>query len=84
MKYLIKLSILIILFSCNKNEDPKEQVKNDCTGEYSKAGLLVEIMADLGQLGSLEAQKAQFLPPKESVPNIGYRHVQSIGDSKRI
>ena len=31
----MRLSILIILFSCNKNEAPQEQIKNDCIGEYT-------------------------------------------------
>ena len=35
MKIVLRLSIIIILFSCNKNEAPKEQVKNDCIGEYN-------------------------------------------------
>ena len=43
MKTVLKLSIIITLLSCNKNEAPQEQVKNDCTGEYTTAGILVEI-----------------------------------------
>ena len=35
MKIVLRLSIIIILFSCNKNEAPQEQVKNDCIGEYN-------------------------------------------------
>ena len=35
MKNVLRLSIIILLFSCNKNEDPQEQVNNDCTGEYA-------------------------------------------------
>ena len=35
MKTVLKLSIIILLFSCNKKEDPKDQVTNDCTGEYT-------------------------------------------------
>lgn len=35
MKIVLILSIIIILFSCNKNEAPQEQVKNDCIGEYN-------------------------------------------------
>jgi len=31
----LRLSIIILLFSCNKKEDPQEQVSNDCTGEYA-------------------------------------------------
>ena len=29
MRNLFKLFTLILLFSCNKNEEPQEQVKND-------------------------------------------------------
>ena len=36
MKTVLRLSIIIILFSCNKNEAPQEQVKNDCIGEHTK------------------------------------------------
>ncbi len=43
MEYLIKLSIIIILFSCNKNEEPQEQNDLDCSGDYSTAGVLVDI-----------------------------------------
>ena len=43
MKTVLRLSIIIILFSCNKNEESQEQVKNDCIGEYSTSGILVEI-----------------------------------------
>ena len=35
MKTVLKLSIIILLFSCNKNEASQEQVKNDCIGEYT-------------------------------------------------
>ena len=35
MKIVLKLSIIILLFSCNKNEASQEQVKNDCIGEYT-------------------------------------------------
>ena len=35
MKTVLKLSIIILYFSCNKNEASQEQVKNDCIGEYT-------------------------------------------------
>ena len=35
MRILFKLFTIILLFSCNKKEDPQEQVTNDCTGEYA-------------------------------------------------
>ena len=35
MRNLFKLFSVILFFSCNKNESPQEQVKNDCTGEYT-------------------------------------------------
>ena len=42
MRNLFKLFTLILLFSCNKNEEP-QQVKNDSIGENSTPGILVEI-----------------------------------------
>ena len=39
MRNLFKLFTVILLFSCNKNEEPQEQIENDSTGE----GILVEI-----------------------------------------
>jgi hypothetical protein len=35
MKTVLRLSIIILLFSCNKKEDPQEELTNDCTGEYA-------------------------------------------------
>ena len=35
MRIIFKLFTIILLFSCNKNEAPQEQVKNDCIGEYT-------------------------------------------------
>ena len=35
MKTVLRLSIIILLFSCNKKEDPQEEVSNDCKGEYA-------------------------------------------------
>ena len=35
MRNLINLFAVILLFSCNKNEEPQEQVNNDSTEEYS-------------------------------------------------
>ena len=43
MRYLFKLFILILLFSCNKNEEPQEQVNNNSSGEYTAADTLVGI-----------------------------------------
>ena len=39
MRNLFKLFTVILLFSCNKNEESQEQIENDSTGE----GILVEI-----------------------------------------
>ena len=36
MKTVLRLSIIILLFSCNKKEDPQEEVTNDCKGEYAR------------------------------------------------
>ena len=35
MRNLFKLFTIILLFSYNKKEDPKDQDTNDCTGEYT-------------------------------------------------
>ena len=35
MRILFKLFTIILLFSCNKNEEPQEEVANDCIGEYT-------------------------------------------------
>ena len=35
MRNLFKLFTVILLFSCNKNQAPQEQVKNGCMGEYT-------------------------------------------------
>ena len=35
MRNLFKLFTIILLFSCNKKEDPKDQDTNACTGEYT-------------------------------------------------
>mgnify|MGYP001471208059 FL=1 len=47
MKYHIKLSIIILLFSCNKNEESQEQNDLDCSGDYSTAGVLVDINEEI-------------------------------------
>ena len=43
MRNLLRLFTIIFLFSCNKKEEPQEQVKNNSTEEYSAADTLVEI-----------------------------------------
>ncbi len=43
LRDLFKLFTVILFFSCNKNEEPQEQVKNDCIGEFSSAPILAEI-----------------------------------------
>ena len=43
MRNLFKLFTVILMFSCNKNEGPQEQVKNNSIEEYSAAETLVEI-----------------------------------------
>jgi len=35
MRIIFKLFTIILLFSCNKNQAPQEQVKNGCMGEYT-------------------------------------------------
>jgi len=43
MKYLSKLFFLLFLVMCSNNEDPQEQNDLDCSGDYSTAGILVDI-----------------------------------------
>ena len=43
MRNLLRLFTIIFLFSCNKKEEPQEQVKNNSIEEYSAADTLVEI-----------------------------------------
>ena len=43
MRNLLRLFTIILLFSCNKKEEPQEQVKNNSIEEYSAAETLVEI-----------------------------------------
>ena len=50
MRNLINLFAVILLFSCNKNEEPQEQVNNDSTEEYSITDIqdvLVSVFLDL-------------------------------------
>ena len=47
MKNVLRLSIIIFLFSCNKNEDPQEQNDLNCSGDYSTAGILVDINEEI-------------------------------------
>ena len=43
MRILFKLFTIILLFSCNVNEEPKEKNDLNCSGDYSTAGILVDI-----------------------------------------
>ena len=61
MRNLFKFFIVILLFSCNKNEEPQEEVKNDCIGEYSTAGILVEIDEEIYIAKSQDTLVSAFL-----------------------
>ena len=43
MRILFKLFTIILLFSCNVNEEPQEKNDLNCSGDYSTAGILVDI-----------------------------------------
>ena len=43
MKNCIKISIILLVLSCNKNDEPQNQPTIDCPGDYSTAGILVDI-----------------------------------------
>ena len=43
MRNLFKLFTIILLFSCNVNEEPQEKNDLNCSGDYSTAGILVDI-----------------------------------------
>jgi len=47
MRILFKFFIIILLFSCNKNEEPQEKNDLNCSGDYSTAGILVDINEEI-------------------------------------
>jgi hypothetical protein len=47
MKSFLKLFFLLFLLSCSNNEDPQEQNDLDCSGDYSTAGILVDINEEI-------------------------------------
>ena len=47
MKFFLKLFFLLFLLSCSNNEDPQEQNDLDCSGDYSTAGILVDINEEI-------------------------------------
>ena len=47
MRNLFKLFTIILFFSCEKNEDSKEQSDLNCYGDYSTAGILVDINEEI-------------------------------------
>ena len=47
MKTVLKLFFLVFLLSCSKNEDSQEQKDSDCSGDYSTAGVLVDINEEI-------------------------------------
>ena len=47
MKSILKVFILLFILSCSNNEDPQEQNDLDCSGDYSTAGILVDINEEI-------------------------------------
>ena len=47
MKNCIKISIILLVLSCNKNDKPQNQPTIDCPGDYSTAGILVDINEEI-------------------------------------
>ncbi|MEK9977293.1 MAG: hypothetical protein VW689_05530, partial [Gammaproteobacteria bacterium] len=70
MRNLFKLLTLILLFSCNKNEEPKEQVKNDSIGENSTPGILVEIDEEIHTTKSQDTLVSAFFGLDNALPSL--------------
>ena len=47
MKFILNSYILIFILSCSNNEDPQEQNQIGCSGDYSTAGILVDINEEI-------------------------------------
>ena len=47
MKFILNFYILIFILSCSNNEDPQEQNQIGCSGDYSTAGILVDINEEI-------------------------------------
>ena len=47
MKFILNFYILIFILSCVNNEDPQEQNQIGCSGDYSTAGILVDINEEI-------------------------------------
>ena len=47
MKFILNFYILIFILSCGNNEDPQEQNQIGCSGDYSTAGILVDINEEI-------------------------------------
>jgi len=43
----LRLFFILFLLSCSNNEDPQEQKDLDCSGDYSTAGILVDINEEI-------------------------------------
>ena len=70
MRNLFKLFTLILLFSCNKNEEPQEQVKNDSIGENSTPGILVEIDEEIYTTKSQDTLVSAFFGLDNALPSL--------------
>ncbi|MDG1342334.1 MAG: hypothetical protein P8P72_04855, partial [Flavobacteriaceae bacterium] len=47
MNFFLKLFFLLFLLSCSNNKDPQDQNDLDCSGDYSTAGILVDINEEI-------------------------------------
>ncbi len=47
MNTFLKYFFLLFLLSCSNNEDPQEQNDLVCSGDYSTAGILVDIKEEI-------------------------------------
>ena len=47
MNIFLRLFFILFLLSCSNNEDPQEQKDLDCSGDYSTAGILVDINEEI-------------------------------------
>ena len=47
MKRIFKLFLVVLILSCSKDENSQEQNESYCTGDYSTAGILVDIEEEI-------------------------------------
>jgi len=47
MNDVLKLLLLLFILSCSKNEDSEEKNNSNCSGDYSTAGILIDINKEI-------------------------------------